>query len=139
MDSGRETPVDLKSGDLEVPQKDVGSYVSAGNTIYSKVILFLSEPRKNETKRFYLTSISKLKIAPRFFMTALTYDARQENIKVGMYSPDRHVRVFAKVEKCKSNCCWNWFCAFTLLCRLNRALTQKLQQFFSPSFFSLVY
>ena len=86
----------------DTPRKGAKGYISKGKNVYTKVILFLDNPTtEDEGKRFFLCAISDLNIQPKYFLNDLSDDMRRERIQVGMYTPDRDVRVFAKVQRSK--------------------------------------
>ena len=92
--------------DAEVPLKGAKAYVSLGKTTYSKCVLFLDDPLpKDGPNRFIVANISALRVKPKYFVHELSKEYRRDRLKVGMYSPDRDVRIFAKVQRCKYNCC----------------------------------
>ena len=86
---------------VDLPVKGVPGWWSSGGTLYSKVILFVSDAQDGSGKHFFMYNIADLTIAGRFFVHDLDVEQRLQAVKVGMWDPDMPVNVFAKVAKCE--------------------------------------
>ena len=101
--AAKTSSTEVKTFDPELPCKGVKAIKSQGGTIYSKCVLYLDDPLETTdgAKRFCLYNIVDLIVKPKYFVWDLSKELRRETMKLGVYEPDRDVRIFSKIQRCK--------------------------------------
>ena len=86
---------------LDHPVRGAKGFKSQGGTVYSKAIIYIEDPlpEKDGEKRFHLVNIVDLYVKPKYFVENLTADMRRDQLHLGLYEPERYVRIFAKVQR----------------------------------------